>query len=483
MSVLVRDIVTAVSHGEAALVGESCGYLVLGAADQVQHAPRAVHFDSLSVTSDGALQLDAAACSAIEAEQSLRVLLGQLLRFVRTPCPNLRRVADRNESKGLHTLVLELEAALVPVNRRAARRSLSRLVRETARSQAQLRARAQVEEVEATAHGVAPELGPLDESPTASACMVLTQPTSVLGAPPEVQAAAALPWQNSESEAWMGVVPDSGASGWAQTAVQTVEPKRAESGAESGAWATLMASQFVEPTPAPFESAPAEPLGETDVFDALLDECPTQVFQGAVVERASVQASTPGLHAAQFAPKRTLTPPPPLQDAGFDHPSSQDAPQQPRNGWTSLVTRPTDDPLILSPCPPSVVPATAEVETPRLVNLVASLETPMVAEVAVEPPEMGEIDPVQEPAPTPARRPQPFYRYRARPRAPLAAHISLLPEAEPPAPRSPSEIEQLLNRFTPGDRPQDVLFEQLQNLSRVDLTPPAALVMSLQSND
>jgi hypothetical protein len=67
----------------------------------------------------------------------------------------------------------------------------------------------------------------------------------------------------------------------------------------------------------------------------------------------------------------------------------------------------------------------------------------------------------------------------------LAAHISLLPEAETdaPAPRSPSEIEQVLTRFTPEDRPQDLLFEQLQNLSRVDLTPPAALLMSVQSHD
>src|SRR5690606_2907292 len=67
-------------------------------------------------------------------EVVLRQVLGELLAEVRTPFPNLSRVASRDETRGLGSLVTELEAALVPVNRRAAKRSLSRLSRETHRA-------------------------------------------------------------------------------------------------------------------------------------------------------------------------------------------------------------------------------------------------------------------------------------------------------------------------------------------------------------
>jgi len=484
MSVLVRDVVTAVRHGEAALVGESCGYLVLGAADQVLEAPRAVHFDSVSLTSDGAVALDAVPCSLVEAEQSLRLLLGQLLRFVRTPCPNLRRVADRAESKGLHTLVLELEAALVPVNRRAARRSLSRLVRETARSQAQLRARAVVEEVHTvSASPSSAALGPFEESPTSAPCVELTRPAAAV-CPPEVQAAARAAWTSVEAAPWADFLHNPGALGRVEHSLQAISPARAEVGVDLGPWATLIASQFVQQTPAPHVTEDPARYTEPDVFDEGLDDCPTQIFQGALSERVIVPEPVAAARDAVTAHKRTLTPPLPLHDAAITPPSLPTAiatavieegpalrTEQSR-GWTSLVTRPAEDPLILSPCAPPVVEVAPDVETPQLLNLVASLETPTLTEVAVEPPRREQT-----------RRAQPFYRHRARPRAPLAEHISLLPEAEPPAPRRPSEIGQLLNRFAPEDRPQDALFEQLQNLSRVDLTPPAALVMSLRSRD
>jgi len=136
MNASLREIVLAVRFGEASLVGESVGYLVLGACDRALAVPRAADLDGVLVTSEGEVVLDSDPVSEAEAERALRTLLGQLLTLLRTSFPNLERVA-RREPCGLRHLVTELEAALVPVNRRAARRSLSRLVREARRSQAQ----------------------------------------------------------------------------------------------------------------------------------------------------------------------------------------------------------------------------------------------------------------------------------------------------------------------------------------------------------
>jgi len=136
MNASLREIVLAVRFGEASLVGESVGYLVLGACDRTLAVPRAADLDGVLVTSEGEVVLDSDPVSEAEAERTLRTLLGQLLTLLRTPFPNLERVAMR-EPCGLRHLVTELEAALVPVNRRAARRSLSRLVREARRSHAQ----------------------------------------------------------------------------------------------------------------------------------------------------------------------------------------------------------------------------------------------------------------------------------------------------------------------------------------------------------
>jgi hypothetical protein len=129
----LREIVLAVRYGDASLVGESVGYLILGACDRAVAVARSADLDGVLVTGEGDVVLDATPASEDEAERSLRLLLGQLLTLLRAPFPNLARVAVR-EPCGLRHLVTELEAALVPVNRRAARRSLSRLVRETRRS-------------------------------------------------------------------------------------------------------------------------------------------------------------------------------------------------------------------------------------------------------------------------------------------------------------------------------------------------------------
>src|SRR5690606_8452188 len=129
MTVSLRDVLLAVGYGDASLVGETSGYLILGAADCAIARTESATADSITVTEEGAVKLEGVAADEDYVERALRTLLGQLLLRVRVPSPNLNRVAERRDLRGLRGFVSELEAALVPVNRRAARRALARLCR------------------------------------------------------------------------------------------------------------------------------------------------------------------------------------------------------------------------------------------------------------------------------------------------------------------------------------------------------------------
>lgn len=134
MSVSIAEIVAAVRAGEASLVSESAGYVVLGLADAAAKQARAFQPGDVGIDEQGDIVCRGASASPEHAERRIRDLLGWLLAGARTPSPNLRRVAERPDAAGLPHLVVELEAALVPVNRKAARRSLARLCRETTRA-------------------------------------------------------------------------------------------------------------------------------------------------------------------------------------------------------------------------------------------------------------------------------------------------------------------------------------------------------------
>lgn len=134
MSSSVEEVLAAARAADLALVGEVCGYLILGAADAVLETGARPAPESVRIHDDGQVEVSGERTSDALAERALRELLGLLLAAVRTPFPNLSRVASRPEARGIASLVTELEAALVPVNRRAARRSLSRLSREARRA-------------------------------------------------------------------------------------------------------------------------------------------------------------------------------------------------------------------------------------------------------------------------------------------------------------------------------------------------------------
>src|SRR6478752_1481536 len=135
MSVTLSEVKRAARAHRAPLAGESAGYLVLAIADQVLQAPRLVLPADVQPTEEGALRvMSGRASSDDDAELSLRRALDQLLLVASSGSAALTRASRRTAPTGLASLVRELEAALIPVNRAAARRALSRLHRETLRA-------------------------------------------------------------------------------------------------------------------------------------------------------------------------------------------------------------------------------------------------------------------------------------------------------------------------------------------------------------
>jgi hypothetical protein len=135
MGVTLSEVKRAARVHRAPLAGESAGYLVLALADQVLSAPRVIGADDVQLTDEGGLRLlRGTASSESEAELALRRTLDELLLVASSGSAALMRAGRRVAPLGLAMLVRELEAALIPVNRAAARRALARLHRETTRA-------------------------------------------------------------------------------------------------------------------------------------------------------------------------------------------------------------------------------------------------------------------------------------------------------------------------------------------------------------
>jgi len=137
VTVSLLEILAAARAHAAPLAAESAGYLLLAVADHLVAAPRATTAEEVELMTDGSVRLRArrsADPSDEQVEQAVRRLLGRTLEVSSGVGPALRRAAERRQDTGLTALVRELETALIPVNRSAARRALSRLHRETERA-------------------------------------------------------------------------------------------------------------------------------------------------------------------------------------------------------------------------------------------------------------------------------------------------------------------------------------------------------------
>jgi hypothetical protein len=138
-SVTLSEVFDAVTRHRTTLAPETAGYLVLALADQLTSAPRA--FDSrkcgILVDGGGLLIHPSAPAPSADAERTLRRLLQSLLRITSGTSPALATVAGLPPRGEVSMLIGELESALIPVNRGAAKRALSRLARDTLRARAE----------------------------------------------------------------------------------------------------------------------------------------------------------------------------------------------------------------------------------------------------------------------------------------------------------------------------------------------------------
>jgi hypothetical protein len=134
MSVTLLDIWRAARVRSVPFSGESACYVVLALCEETR-GTRSLELADVELVSDGSVRASvASACSEAQGEKQLRSLLGRLLEVASSPGPSLWRAAGRSSPGGAAGLATELQKALIPFNRAAARRALLRLFRETERA-------------------------------------------------------------------------------------------------------------------------------------------------------------------------------------------------------------------------------------------------------------------------------------------------------------------------------------------------------------
>lgn len=136
--VTLEEVFEAAAVRRASLVPETSGYLALAVGDAVEKLPFAVEDRAVLLTTEGTVTLTRRGepVGPEQAAKGLRDILARLLAVSIGTMPGLAAAArPRKESaRGVEGVIGEIEAALIPVNRAAARRALARLARETQRA-------------------------------------------------------------------------------------------------------------------------------------------------------------------------------------------------------------------------------------------------------------------------------------------------------------------------------------------------------------
>lgn len=452
MSVSLRDVVLSVSYGDASLVGESAGYLILGAADIALRTCERGSLDSITIDEEGSVRLAGPPVEEYESELALRGLLATLLAKVRIPSNNLARVAGRRDLRGLRGLVAELEAALVPVNRRAARRTLARLCREAQKSAAREHAFAAVEEIPQPEPVLAVPLGPDSDS----AAELLPAPEPVQNAPsplPLVAAEASSPSRAEQATARYGrAEPAAATYGRAEHAVAYPRrvsqlptiPARPDALLLERLADSYGAATPVEPVPVVQEEVPervsalasaseGEPAFEefTEEDEDELDNAKTQVFAGVM----------PILHGV----------------IGADAPGSSAVDDGTAQDWVADDVMFAERPVAKRPVadPPVAEQLCAEESAVKLRSV--------VGRQLVVNAKMAHATPPSRRRPTPSQRP-----HRA-----LSEEDSLIVMSESAPRRSTSDIGDLLDKMAVSATSTEDLYTGLKSLSRIDLSPVA----------
>ncbi len=134
-SMTLEDVFAVVTGKRVPLAPELAGYLALEIAEGAGQATGEIDPRTVYIGDEGSVALvrPKRADAPGDAEASVRVILQKLLEASGSQTPALALVAKRAPGTGIASLVSELEAALIPVNRSAGRRALARLAREVKR--------------------------------------------------------------------------------------------------------------------------------------------------------------------------------------------------------------------------------------------------------------------------------------------------------------------------------------------------------------
>jgi hypothetical protein len=135
-SVTLEEVFAIVGAKRVPLAPELAGYLALEISEQADAAGGDIDPKFVFIGEEGTIGLvrpKRGDVASGNAEASIRTLLSRLLEASGSQTPALGSASRRKASGGLPSLVEELEAALIPVNRAAGRRALARLAREVKR--------------------------------------------------------------------------------------------------------------------------------------------------------------------------------------------------------------------------------------------------------------------------------------------------------------------------------------------------------------
>lgn len=481
MTTTLRDVVLAMRTGHAALVGENAGYLVLLAADAALVAPAVATREAVHLDEDGTVRLVGTTASALVSEMSLRRLLGDLLAELRSPAPNLERVAQRSDSRGLDTLVLELEAALVPVNRRAAKRSLARLFRETDRARKKYAADFAVAPRSPAPAAVQPTPARPASAPApaagASAPVVAAEiPVEIeveveLDVPTNVLPALAVAPLDAQPIAppRIDVIPPLAVT--LPTTTRSSSPAMLDALARSGITKSPEPPQMRSPrapvvASSPLRAAAATPSAPATPVEAAPAQAPWIAPEVPSLEPPAVEAATPFLGVRDAAPL-------------LDEPEV------------------AIDVESFSPAPVVALEASAEEEmwveeedvlTEIFAGTEDKLDEPVALEADAFEPVALESAPLEAVAESPApeavvaeappslRRRRPLFPARWVPDDVVSEGEPLV-ESLPSEPRRPSDVGDLLDRMRAPTSSSPEIFSDLKRLSRVDLSPEAPPVI------
>jgi hypothetical protein len=260
--VTLEDVLVAAGARAASLVPETSGYLTLAVADATSRLPLGVEDRAVLLTTEGNVTLArrGPVVSPPVAAASMRDVLARLLAVSAGSMPGLASAArPRKESDlGVDATVAEIEAALIPVNRAAARRALARLARETWKARDAGRLKGHTAPAPARQVVVTP---PCPASREAGSTIIGLAPQP--RAPERIEPAKAAPIAPEPAPTQEAPLPPTA----------ELEPVAAESPAETG----RAAAETAEPTPpetADFPGVTPDPLDCGHAADAPVEPSP-----------------------------------------------------------------------------------------------------------------------------------------------------------------------------------------------------------------